>query len=133
MSAPVVERPRGGATRTAPPAPRRAAPTQRRGATPVPGRGTSASPERVRRTDRTQAPGDRRRTAARSSVRAEAVARAPFVLTVMVLLGVGLVATLWLSTAAAADSYRLQDARTAARDLSERSERLHREVAALQS
>ena len=59
--------------------------------------------------------------------------RAPFVLTVMVLLGVGLVATLWLSTAAAADSYRLQDARDAARDLSERSERLHREVAALQS
>jgi hypothetical protein len=59
--------------------------------------------------------------------------RAPFVLTVMVLLGVGLVATLWLSTAAAADSYRLQDARTAARELSERSERLHREVAALQS
>ena len=50
---------------------------------------------------------------------------------VMGLLGVGLVATLWLSTAAAADSYRLQDARTAARELSERSERLHREVAVL--
>jgi hypothetical protein len=59
--------------------------------------------------------------------------RASFVLTVMVLLGAGLVATLWLSTAATADSYRLQDARTAARELSERSERLHREVAALQS
>ena len=51
----------------------------------------------------------------------------------MVLLGIGLVATLWLSTAAAADSYRLQDARAEARDLSERSERLHRDVAALQS
>jgi hypothetical protein len=51
----------------------------------------------------------------------------------MALLGVGLVATLWLSTAAAADSYRLQDARTAARELSERSERLHRDVAVLQS
>jgi hypothetical protein len=59
--------------------------------------------------------------------------RAPFVLTVMVLLGIGLVATLWLSTAAAADSYRLRDARVAARELSERSEHLHREVAALQS
>src|SRR6185369_14602720 len=54
-------------------------------------------------------------------------------LTVMVLLGIGLVATLWLSTAAAADSYRLQDARAEARDLSERSARLHRDVAALQS
>ena len=65
--------------------------------------------------------------------RAVAPGRAQFVLTVMVLLGMGLVATLWLSTAAAADSYRLQDARAAARDLSERSERLHRDVAALQS
>jgi hypothetical protein len=55
------------------------------------------------------------------------------VLTVMVLLGVGLIATLWLSTAAAADSYRLQDARAAARELSERSERLHRDVAVLES
>ena len=49
----------------------------------------------------------------------------------MVLLVVGLVATLWLSTAAAADSYRLQDARTQARILSQQSERLHREVAAM--
>ena len=67
------------------------------------------------------------------AARAVAPGRAQFVLTVMVLLGIGLVATLWLSTAAAADSYRLQDARAAARDLSERSERLHRDVAALQS
>ena len=51
----------------------------------------------------------------------------------MGLLGVGLVATLWLSTAAAADSYRLQDARAAARMLSSQSERLHREVANIES
>ena len=44
--------------------------------------------------------------------------RAQFVLLVMVLLVGGLVATLWLSTAAAADSYRLQDARAEARTLS---------------
>jgi hypothetical protein len=57
--------------------------------------------------------------------------RAQFVLLVMILLGAGLVATLWLSTAAAADSYRLQDARTEARALSEHSERLRREVTSM--
>ncbi|MFC5140896.1 hypothetical protein ACFPK1_21860 [Actinomycetospora rhizophila] len=58
---------------------------------------------------------------------------APFVLLIMVLLTGGLVATLWLSTAAAADSYRLDEARQVARDLSEQTERLHRDVAAAQS
>ncbi|WP_098959754.1 hypothetical protein, partial [Pseudonocardia sp. N23] len=57
--------------------------------------------------------------------------RAQFVLLVMVLLAIGLVATLWLSTAAAADSYRLQDSRTATRDLTEQSELLRKQVAAL--
>jgi cell division protein FtsI (penicillin-binding protein 3) len=55
------------------------------------------------------------------------------VLLIMVLLTTGLVATLWLSTAAAADSYRLDDARQATRDRSEEVERLHRDVAAMQS
>ncbi|MCE0768604.1 hypothetical protein LWC35_37785 [Pseudonocardia kujensis] len=59
--------------------------------------------------------------------------RAQFVLLIMALLATALVLTLWLSTAAAADSYTLQDARTAARDLTEQSERLHREVAAMES
>jgi hypothetical protein len=59
--------------------------------------------------------------------------RPQFVLLIMVLLAVGLVATLWLSTAAAADSYRLQDATAEARVLSEQAERLHREVAVLAS
>ncbi len=59
--------------------------------------------------------------------------RAQFVPLVLVLLGAGLVATLWLSTAAAADSYRLQDARTQARTLTEQSERLHREVASMEA
>jgi hypothetical protein len=117
MSAPVVDRPRtGGSTRTGPatarPTPPRRTSAQRDR--------TSAGPRRTARTD------DR-------PARAVAPGRAKFALTVMALLGVGLVATLWLSTAAAADSYRLQDARTAARELSERSERLHRDVAVLQS
>ncbi len=59
--------------------------------------------------------------------------RPQFVLLIMVLLAVGLVATLCLSTAAAADSYRLQDATGQARVLSEQAERLHQEVAVLAS
>ena len=57
--------------------------------------------------------------------------RAKFVLLIMALLATGLIVTLWLSTAAAADSYRLQDARVAARALSEQSEQLRREVTAM--
>ncbi|WP_232662205.1 hypothetical protein [Pseudonocardia sp. TRM90224] len=59
--------------------------------------------------------------------------RAQFVLLVMALLASALVATLWLSTAATADSYQLKDARDNARSLREQSEKLQREVAAMQS
>jgi hypothetical protein len=59
--------------------------------------------------------------------------RSRFVLMVMGLLGVGLVASLWLSTTAAADSYRLDDARQATQVLSERSEALRTEIAAMQA
>jgi hypothetical protein len=117
VSVPVVDRPRaGGSTRTAPGTAR-----------PTASRRTSADRHRA-----STAPDRSARTEARPH-RTAAPGRAQFALTVMVLLGVGLVATLWLSTAAAADSYRLQDARAAARELSERSERLHRDVAVLQS
>lgn len=64
---------------------------------------------------------------------AEAAGRAPFVVLLMTLLVVALVATLWLSTAAAADSYQLQSAREAARNLTERSADLGREVANLET
>jgi hypothetical protein len=90
-------------------------------ATPAPAR-RSTSPSTTRR----PAP----RTAATPDPKA---GTAPFVLLIMVLLTGGLVATLWLSTAAAADSYRLDEARQVARDLSEQSERLHRDVEAAQS
>ncbi|MGH3898385.1 MAG: septum formation initiator [Pseudonocardiaceae bacterium] len=69
--------------------------------------------------------------AARDS--ADAARRAPFVVLVMVSLAVALVATLWLSTAAAADSYQLQSAHEQARNLTERSENLGREVANLET
>jgi cell division protein FtsB len=59
--------------------------------------------------------------------------RTPFVLLVMGLLAVGLITSLWLSTAAAADSYRLEQAQLQARELSERSARLRQEVATLQT
>jgi hypothetical protein len=59
--------------------------------------------------------------------------RAKFVLLVMVLLVGGLVATLWLSTAASADSYRLQDARAGLTTLTQQDESLHREVAQMAS
>jgi hypothetical protein len=59
--------------------------------------------------------------------------RTQFVLLVMVLLGAGLVASLWLSTTAAADSYRLDVARQATRDLTERNEALRIEIASMRS
>nr|MDQ2707269.1 hypothetical protein [Actinomycetota bacterium] len=63
----------------------------------------------------------------------DAVGRPRFVLMVMALLGAGLVASLWLSTSAAADSYRLDQATHATRDLSERGETLRTEIAAMRS
>jgi hypothetical protein len=66
--------------------------------------------------------------------RASAIApKAPFVIMVMGVLSTGLVATLWLSTQAATDSYRLEGARKESTDLSSRVEQLRREVAQMDS
>lgn len=59
--------------------------------------------------------------------------RAPFVLMVMSLLGIGLVTSLWLTTAAAADSVRLEQIRKEARAQAELVELLRREVASKES
>ena len=91
MSAPVVERPRAGGTRPATAARRTATRTATR-TTPQP----AAARPRPQRS----------RPAARTATRTVAPGRAQFVLTVMVLLGIGLVATLWLSTAATAGRRR---------------------------
>ena len=140
MSAPVTEHARAtarAATRTAPIPAQRGVPTTapRRGdGAPAPQRSTGTSSQKsarkayARRDDRL-----RRLVGGRPARTAAPAGRAQFVLLIMVLLVVGLVATLWLSTAAAADSYRLQDARGEARTLTEQSERLHREVAAMAS
>src|SRR5437870_6919772 len=59
--------------------------------------------------------------------------RARFVVLIMALLVVGIAATLWLSTQAISDSYRLEKARQEATDLSERADTLQREVTKLDS
>lgn len=52
---------------------------------------------------------------------------------VMGLLAAGVITTLWLSTQAIADSYRLDQAKKAATELAEQAEVLQREVAGLES
>ena len=131
MSAPVTERTRDtGRTRTTAVGAGRTRvatiPTQRGPAVVAP-KPDAARRAYAKREERV------RRLAGAVSARGTAAGRLQFVLLVMGLLGAGLVATLWLSTAAAADSYRLQDARSAARILNEQSERLHREVASMAS
>ena len=59
--------------------------------------------------------------------------KAPFVVMVMVVLGVGIAAIMWLSTQATADSYRLQDARAEETRLARQVEQLRREVALAES
>lgn len=73
------------------------------------------------------------RTAVATGQRRSVVARTPFVLLVMATLATGLIVSLWLSTAASADSYRLEQARLQARSLSERAAQLQQEVANLQT
>ncbi|MGH3567310.1 MAG: hypothetical protein ACRDRH_15025 [Pseudonocardia sp.] len=126
MSAPVTERTRttaAGVGRT-----RAAVIPAQRGSTVVAPKPDAARRAYAKRDERV-----RRLVGSPSARGGTATGRAQFVLLVMGLLGAGLVVTLWLSTAAAADSYRLQDARSTARTLSEQSERLHREVASMAS
>ncbi|MFD1529390.1 hypothetical protein [Pseudonocardia aurantiaca] len=132
MSAPVTERGRA-TTRTASIPAQRGEPGDRQqGRAALPGEQKagqrSARRAYARRDDRL------RRLVGGRPVRTSApTGRAQFVLLIMALLAVGLVATLWFSTAAAADSYRLQDARAEARALSQQAERLRREVAVAES
>jgi cell division protein FtsB len=62
-----------------------------------------------------------------------AAGRASFVVLIIVLLVVGVATTLWLSTQAVADSYRLEDAKQQADNLAERAAALEREVSAMSS
>ncbi|MEO6084730.1 MAG: hypothetical protein ABIQ18_16635 [Umezawaea sp.] len=88
----------------------------------------SAATERAyaRRAQRTQ---NLRGGATTPQRQPSAVAKAPFVVMVMAVLIVGLAAIMWLSTQAAADSYKLQEAHNQATQLSLRVEQLRQEVA----
>lgn len=96
-----------------------------------PARVRTAAAERAyaRRAQREGRPVDRARSAPEDS----AAGRATFVVLVIGLLVVGVAATLWLSTQAIADSYRLEKAKQEANDLSERAATLQREVTKLDS
>ncbi|MBE1502612.1 hypothetical protein H4696_009712 [Amycolatopsis lexingtonensis] len=59
--------------------------------------------------------------------------RASFVLMMMALLAVGVATTLWLSTQAIADSYRLEQLRSTNASLAETKEQLQRDVAKAES
>ncbi|GAA2661847.1 MULTISPECIES: hypothetical protein [Actinosynnema] len=61
------------------------------------------------------------------------VHKAPFVVMVMMVLGVGIAAIMWLSTQATEDSYRLQEARAEETELARKVEQLRREVAQAES
>nr|MDQ2723878.1 hypothetical protein [Actinomycetota bacterium] len=59
--------------------------------------------------------------------------RVPFVALVIAMLGLGLIATLWLSTNAAEGSYQLSSAQKESNLLAEKAEALHRDVATMNS
>jgi hypothetical protein len=130
----VVDRQLVGAVHGARSATRTAAPRSTARTATIPAQRGAPSIERGRATGRAYARREdrlRKLVGGRAPRNAPPAGRAKFVLLVMGLLAVGLIVTLWLSTAAAADSYRLQDARVAARALSEQSEQLRREVTAM--
>ena len=61
------------------------------------------------------------------------MSKAPFVVLVMLVLGAGVAGIMYFSTQAAADTYRLQEARAEAERLTLQMEQLRREVALLES
>ncbi|SDL76482.1 hypothetical protein SAMN04488074_113104 [Lentzea albidocapillata subsp. violacea] len=68
-----------------------------------------------------------------ASPQQKAVSKAPFVVLVMLVLGAGIAGIMYFSTQAAADTYRLQEARAEAERLTLQMEQLRREVALLES
>lgn len=141
MTAPARSRRATAKSGTVEPAHRDATKTQpdRRGldAPAKPGRTRSAAAERAyaRRAQRTGGRARGKSQGKRQEQRPEQhiATRVSFVMLVIGLLTVGVVATLWLSTQAIQDSYRLDRAKRAATELAERAQLLQREVAYLES
>jgi hypothetical protein len=101
-------------------------------------RGRSAAAQRAyaRRAQREGRPAERvARVRALSALSDEdrAAGRASFVVLIITLLVVGVATTLWLSTQAIADSYRLDDAKQQADQLAERADQLQRDVTKAES
>ncbi|MBC6447690.1 hypothetical protein [Actinokineospora xionganensis] len=115
------------ATVDAPPKPSRTPSIDRPERVTGPSRPRTAAAERAyaRRAHR-----DGHGSVARAKVSDEEVAsgRASFVVLIMALLAVGVAATLWLTTQAVADSYRLERAKEEANRLAEHAAQLQREV-----
>lgn len=108
-----------------------AKPGRARGRAPVP---DTPRPDRVRSAAAQRGYARKaQRQAARAGARTRSAWRTPFVLMVMALLAAGLISSLLLSTAATGDSYRLDEARRQARDLTETAEQLRQQVAAMQT
>jgi hypothetical protein len=118
-----------------------AGPTRSRTRTPPPSRereperapgtrGRSAAAERAyaRRAQRTERAAADVRPAVKAERRPGSAGRATFVVLVMVLLVGGVVATLWFSTQATADAYRLEQAKKATSELSVRVAQLQQQV-----
>ncbi|MGW6446187.1 hypothetical protein [Lentzea sp. NPDC055074] len=68
-----------------------------------------------------------------ASPQQKVASKAPFVVLVMLVLGAGVAGIMYFSTQAAADTYRLQEARAEAERLTLQMEQLRREVALLES
>ncbi|MCE7007475.1 septum formation initiator [Kibdelosporangium philippinense] len=88
---------------------------------------------RAQREGRTGEPVQRRPRPPRPKNERGSASRASFVMLIMGLLVVGVISTLWLSTQAIADSYRLDQAKKAATELAERVEMLQQDVTSLES
>jgi hypothetical protein len=98
-----------------------------------PGRTRSAAAQRAyaRRAHREGRPVERAPRAGHDEDRA--AGRASFVILIIALLAVGVAGTLWLSTQAIADSYRLDNAKQEADQLAERADQLQRDVTKAES
>lgn len=109
-------------------------PERRRQQDLAPSRTTQRGSPRTRSAAAERAYARRAQRVGRSVAREAAVtrsgtaSRASFVVLIISLLTVGVAATLYFSTQAIADSYRLENATQAANDLAERAEILQREV-----
>lgn len=98
-------------------------------------RGRSAAAQRAyaRRAQREGRPVERVARMRALSDEDRAAGRASFVVLIITLLVVGVATTLWLSTQAIADSYRLDDAKQQADQLAERADQLQRDVTKAES